>query len=61
MTQQRLIPLSGVHNFRRFGAYDTADGRRVRDGLYRSGQFSRATPEDVETLAGLNVTTVADL
>lgn len=61
MTQSRVIPLSGVHNFRRFGAYEAADGRTVADRLYRSGQFSRATDEDRETLAGLNVTTVADL
>ena len=61
MTQDRTLRLAGVHNFRRFGAYDAADGRRVRDGLFRSGQFSRATPEDIATLAGLNVRTVADL
>jgi protein-tyrosine phosphatase len=61
MTQTRLIPLSGVHNFRRFGAYTAADGRTVADRLYRSGQFSRATDGDRETLAGLGVKTVADL
>ncbi|XBQ14822.1 MAG: tyrosine-protein phosphatase [Oceanicaulis sp.] len=61
MTTDRALPLSGVHNFRRFGAYETADGRRVRDRLYRSGQFSRATEEDRQTLASLGVKTVADL
>lgn len=61
MTDTRVFPLSGVHNFRRFGAYTGADGRTVADRLYRSGQFSRATEEDRATLAGLGVTTVADL
>lgn len=61
MTTDRALSLSGVHNFRRFGAYETVEGRRVRDRLYRSGQFSRATEEDRATLASLAVKTVADL
>jgi protein-tyrosine phosphatase len=58
---ERVLNLSGVYNFRRFGAYDAADGRKVRPGLYRSGQFSRATDEDRATLDDLGVTVVADL
>jgi len=61
MTDTRVFPLSGVHNFRRFGAYTAEDGRTVADRLYRSGQFSRATDDDRATLAGLGVKTVADL
>ncbi|MFW6300421.1 MAG: tyrosine-protein phosphatase, partial [Oceanicaulis sp.] len=61
MSQSRVIPLSGVHNFRRFGAYEAAGGATVADRLFRSGQFSRATDEDRETLGNLGVTTVADL
>jgi protein-tyrosine phosphatase len=61
MTQSRVFPLAGVHNFRRFGAYEAADGRHVADRLYRSGQFSRATEADRETLHGLGVRVVADL
>ncbi|MGJ3231047.1 MAG: tyrosine-protein phosphatase [Oceanicaulis sp.] len=61
MTDSRVFPLSGVHNFRRFGAYTASDGRAVADRLYRSGQFSRATEEDRATLAALGVKTVADL
>ena len=57
----RVLPLSGVYNFRRFGLYDTADGARVRDGLYRSGQFSRATADDHAVMDGLNIKVVADL
>ncbi len=58
---ERHIPLEGVHNFRRFGAYAGADGRQVRDGLYRSGQFSRASDADLGYLDGLGVSVVADL
>jgi len=57
----RHVPLEGVHNFRRFGAYPAADGRHVRDGLYRSGQFSRASEGDLTYLDGLGVRVVADL
>ncbi|MGY6628051.1 MAG: tyrosine-protein phosphatase [Oceanicaulis sp.] len=58
---ERVLPLSGVYNFRRFGAYEAADGGRVADRLYRSGQFSRATPEDQARLDALNIQVVADL
>lgn len=57
----RVLPLSGVYNFRHFGAYPLQSGGKVRDRLYRSGQFSRATPDDVQTLGGLNIRYVADL
>lgn len=57
----RVLPLSGVYNFRRFGAYDTRQGTQVRDGLYRSGQFSRATEDDHAIMDGLNIKVVADL
>jgi len=58
---ERHIPLQGVHNFRRFGAYAGSDGRHIRDGLYRSGQFSRASGDDLAFLDGLGVAVVADL
>lgn len=61
MTDARVLPLSGVHNFRRFGAYRAIDGRQVSDRLYRSGQFSRATDDDRRQLADLNIKVVADL
>lgn len=59
--KDRVFPLEGVHNFRRFGGFATAGGTTVSDRLYRSGQFSRATEADRETLSGLNVRVVADL
>lgn len=58
---ERVLPLSGIHNFRRFGGYSGLDGRTVSDRLFRSGQFSRATPEDRIRLDALGVTVVADL
>jgi len=57
----RVLPLAGVYNFRRFGAYELANGGRVRDGLFRSGQFSRATDDDHAVMDGLNIKVVADL
>ena len=57
----RVLPLDGVYNFRHFGAYPLKSGGKVRDRLYRSGQFSRVTDEDVQTLNGLNIRYVADL
>lgn len=61
MTNTRVFPLSGIHNFRRFGAYAGVDGRTVADRLYRSGQFSRATDADRAALDDLNIRVVADL
>ncbi|MFN3835515.1 MAG: tyrosine-protein phosphatase [Glycocaulis sp.] len=57
----RVLPLEGVHNFRRFGELPASDGTRVRAGLYRSGQFSRATPGDREAMDALGIRIVADL
>jgi len=57
----RVLPLSGVHNFRRFGGYEASGGALVSDRLYRSGQFSRATPDDHAMLDALNIRIVADL
>ena len=59
--KDRVFPLEGVHNFRRFGDFETGSGRKVANRLYRSGQFSRASERDRETLAGLNIRQVADL
>ena len=42
----RGIAFEGIHNFRHFGDYQTHDGARVADGLFRSGQFSRTSKAD---------------
>ena len=60
MTQRIL--LDGVDNFRDFGGYPVANGRRLKRGrLYRSASHGRATDGDLEIIAGLNITTIVDL
>ena len=57
----RHIPLQGTPNFRDFGGYPTADGRRVRWGqLYRSGVLSRLTEMDAQDFSQLNIGLVCD-
>ncbi len=49
-------------NFRDFGGYPTADGRRVKTGcLYRSGSVDQASRRDREMLHALGVKTLIDL
>lgn len=59
--KDRVTPLEGVHNFRRFHGYTGHDGARVRDGLYRSGHFSRSTEADRSFFEDLGIAVVADL
>lgn len=59
---QRHVPLAGQPNFRDLGGYATGDGRRVKWGLvYRSGELSQLSTDDVGKLAGLGIRTVVDL
>ena len=58
----RLVPLEGVQNFRDVGGYRTIDGRRVKWGLiYRSGELSHLTPQDLLLVTELDIDTVHDL
>lgn len=60
--RDRLVDLERVLNFRDFGGYETADGRRVkRQALYRSANFSEASDADLERLDALGVHVVVDL
>ncbi|MCL2001320.1 MAG: tyrosine-protein phosphatase, partial [Planctomycetes bacterium] len=57
----RILPLSGIINFRDLGGYPAADGRRVRwRRLYRSARWTAATPDDAAALAKLDIDTVID-
>lgn len=57
----RHIPFEGTPNFRDFGGYRTADGRRVRWGqLYRSGVLSRLSTQDHQDFLQLNIGLVCD-
>ncbi|GAD58596.1 tyrosine-protein phosphatase [Brevundimonas sp. BAL450] len=62
MTSSRLHRFDAVENFRDYGDYATAAGRRVRGGvLFRSGHHARASDADVARLDALGVATVVDL
>lgn len=57
-----FLPTEGIHNFRDYGGWLTADGRQVRRGLlYRSGQHVGATDADLSLIAALDIRTVIDL
>lgn len=58
----RLHAFESIDNFRDFGDYATAAGRRVRAGrLLRSGHHARASDADLDRLKALNVGVVVDL
>lgn len=62
MVDDRSFPLTGVHNFRDYGGYAIAGGKRLRRGLlYRSAQHSDATADDLQRIADLALATVVDL
>lgn len=61
MTGERVLPLTGVHNFRDYGGYRTADGGRIKRGiLWRSGQHVDATEEDLEAIDAIGLAHVID-
>ncbi len=58
----RILDLTGIHNFRDYGGYRTADGGQVKTGtLFRSGQHRDATPEDLQAVSRLALATIVDL
>lgn len=58
----RHVPLAGQPNFRDLGGYAAGDGRRIRWGaVYRSGELSQLSDDDVGTLGELGIRTVVDL
>ena len=58
---ERHLPLEGTPNFRDFGGYAAKDGRRVRWGkLFRSGQLSNLTDNDLQYMESLDVKLVCD-
>tara|TARA_R110002110_G_scaffold240244_1_gene456379 strand:+ start:25720 stop:26715 length:996 start_codon:yes stop_codon:yes gene_type:complete len=61
LAMERKLGMQGTPNFRDFGGYRGAGGRRVRWGyLYRSGQLSGLTPQDLELLDSLQLDLVCD-
>lgn len=58
----RIHRFDDLDNFRDFGDYDTAAGRRVRTGqLFRAGHQARVSDADLDRLEALNIATVVDL
>lgn len=56
------IELRRIANFRDFGGYAGAGGRRVQNGLlYRSGHHANATDDDLATVAALDLALVVEL
>jgi protein-tyrosine phosphatase len=62
MAGGRVKSLTGIHNFRDYGGYTTADGAQLKTGvLFRSGQHVGATVDDLAAVAALDLKTVIDL
>lgn len=62
MDETRILPLTGVHNFRDYGGYATESGGRLRRGiLWRSAHHEQASDEDLAAIDGLGIDTVVDL
>jgi len=61
LVTERRLGMQGTPNFRDFGGYPAADGRRVKWGyLFRSGQLSTLSDEDIDLLASLELDLVCD-
>jgi protein-tyrosine phosphatase len=59
---ERRIRLQGSYNFRDIGGYATSNGQTVRwKRLYRSDALHLLTPDDLEILQPLGVSTLLDL
>jgi protein tyrosine/serine phosphatase len=62
MTQARVLPLEGINNFRDYGGYHAADGRKVRTGqLWRSAQHGDASNSDLAAVSAINFAHIIDL
>lgn len=61
LAAERRLGMQGTPNFRDYGGYTGADGRRVKWGyLFRSGQLAHLSDEDLQLLASLDLELVCD-
>ena len=61
LATERRFGMQGTPNFRDFGGYRTADGRQVKWGfLFRSGQLSSLSDQDLDLLASLELDLICD-
>ena len=62
MIAERVLPLSGIHNFRDYGGYDVEGGGKLRSGiLWRSAHHQDATTDDLDAIDALGIETIVDL
>jgi len=62
MLAERVVPLSGIHNFRDYGGYDVEGGGKLRSGLlWRSAHHQDATAADLDAVDALGIETIVDL
>ena len=60
--EDRILRLEGVENFRDYGGYPTASGRKIRRGLlFRSANWGAPTTADFAAIEALGLTHVVDL
>jgi protein-tyrosine phosphatase len=58
----RVLPTTGIHNFRDYGGYPVAGGSRLARGrLFRSGEHTLATDADLRIVEDLGLKAVFDL
>ena len=58
----RVLPLTGIHNFRDYGGYAARGGGHLKTGmLFRSGHHIAAALNDLKAVDALKLTTVIDL
>lgn len=61
LAAERKLGMQGTPNFRDFGGYTTVNGRRVKWGyLFRSGQISSLSDQDLELLGSLQLDLICD-
>lgn len=62
MLAERVLPLSGIHNFRDYGGYAVEGNGRLRDNfLWRSAHHEAASDDDLAAVDALGLQTVIDL
>lgn len=59
--ENRVLPLSGIHNFRDYGGYRARGGVLRTGHLWRSGHHFGATSEDLDAVHRIGIARVIDL
>ena len=62
MDNARILPLTGVHNFRDYGGYAAETGGRLRSAiLWRSAHHEQADDADLAAIDAIGIETIIDL